>query len=212
MKIDQAQIESNKARYISLLKKVQRGADIDALIKKLDDNGFFEDPASTRFHNAFPGGLCAHSLNVYDRLISLINETYKDIPFPVIYEESALIVALCHDLDKMSKYELTSINKKVYKPNGSKQDEVGNFDWESSLAYKVRDEKDLYIFGTHGQNSERITSSFIPLSDEESSAIINHHSVYDNPKLEVTYIYNKYSLACLLHVADMLATYVDEKI
>lgn len=35
-------------------------------------------------------------------------------------------------------------------------------------------------------------------------------SKYDNPNLNTTGIYNKYHLACLLHLADMAATYIME--
>ena len=206
------EIENNKQRYIELLRKISRPSDVEQLINYLDNNGFFTSPASTKFHASYEGGLCEHSLNVYDSLVQLIESKYKDIPFPVFDNDSIIITALCHDLDKVNLYEKTAINTKVYSTNGSKYDEVGNYDWVTTIGYKTTENSKRFLFGTHGQNSERITSAYIPLTDEESCAIVNHHSVYDNPKLDITSIYNKYTLACLLLVSDILATYVDEKI
>jgi hypothetical protein len=101
-------------------------------------------------------------------------------------------------------------NQKVYSDGGSKHDELGKFDWVSVPSYKVKESKDLFTIGTHGENSVYMTETFIPLSAEEHCAILNHHNIYDNPKLDSATIYGKYPLACLLHLADMASTYVLE--
>ena len=62
---------------------------LDWLDTKTD---FFTAPASTRFHGAYDGGLCAHSLNVYRVLRSSFFEPDTDT------EETYAIVALLHDL------------------------------------------------------------------------------------------------------------------
>ena len=123
-----------------------------------------------------------------------------------------MIVALFHDFDKMNKYEKTVMNKKVYHENGSKWDEMGKYDWQSIAGYKRKDAKDCFVFGTHGENSAYMTETFIPLTTEEHVAIMNHHGIFDNKELNITPIFNRYSLACLLHIADMATTYVWEKI
>ena len=64
---------------------------LDWLDTKTD---FFTAPASTRFHGAYDGGLCAHSLNVYRVLRSSFFEPDTDT------EETYAIVALLHDLCK----------------------------------------------------------------------------------------------------------------
>lgn len=207
--ITEEQIELNKNRFIDLVNGITRdGVDKERLLEKLCSSDFFEAPASTIYHNAFMGGLCAHSLNVYDTLSKMINAFYgDDSPYS---EDTIRIVSLFHDFDKMNKYEKTVRNKKVYSPTGSKYDEMGKYDWQSIAGYARKEDKDVFTIGTHGENSVYMTETFIPLSAEEHCAILNHHSVYDNPKLNVTGIYSKYHLACLLHTADMISTYCFE--
>jgi hypothetical protein len=132
---------------------------------------------------------------------------------PCPYDDNTLmIVALFHDFDKMNKYEKTVMNKKVYSENGSKWDEMGKYDWQSVAGYKRKEATDVFLLGTHGENSVYMTETFIPLTTEEHCAILNHHSSYDNHQLNITPIFNRYSLACLLHIADMATTYIWEKI
>ena len=214
------QILDNKNRFLELVRGIQReGVDMDRLIAQLEGSDFFDAPASAIYHNAFKGGLCAHSLNVYDSLKKLCVAFYTQTD-PVTGEQGSIrcpytedsirIVSLFHDFDKMNKYEIYFKNQKKYWEGGKKFDEMGKFDWESVSAYKRKEVKDVFSIGTHGENSVYMTETFMPLSTEEHCAIVNHHSIYDNNKLDVTSIYSKYHLACLLHVADMIATYTLE--
>ena len=66
-----------KEKYLQLLKEVKREG-IDELIKFLENSDFFTAPASTKFHSAFEGGLCKHSINVYNRFISLLKNEYGE--------------------------------------------------------------------------------------------------------------------------------------
>ena len=192
---------------------------MERLIAQLEGSDFFEAPASAIYHNAFRGGLCAHCLNVYDTLVDFCQAMYPDetdelgnfVARTCPYSEDSLkIVALFHDFDKMNKYERTVQNKKIYSETGSKYDEMGKYDWVSVPGYKRKEDKDVFTIGTHGENSVYMTETFIPLSTEEHCAIINHHSVYDNNKINITGIYSKYHLACLLHLSDMASTYIIE--
>ena len=213
------QIQANKERFLGLIDSITReGVDKERLVKQLTCSDFFEAPASAIYHNSFMGGLCAHSLNVYDTLVDLCRAMYPDdfsdeagpksrCPYT---DDCLKIVALFHDFDKMNKYEKTVKNQKVYSESGSKYDEMGKYDWVSVPGYKRKEVKDVFTIGTHGENSAYMTETFIPLSVEEHCAILCHHSKYDNPNLDTTGIYSKYHLACLLHTADMLATYVLE--
>ena len=218
--INEEQIQQNKERFLGLIRSIEReGIQMDRLIAQLEGSDFFTAPASTVYHNAYRGGLCEHSLNVYDILVKLITSIYpieKTVDGIATYEaapsmDSIKIVALLHDFDKINKYERTVKNQKVYSETGTKYDEMGRYDWVSVPGYKRKDNSQVFLLGTHGENSTYMTETFVPLSVEEHCAILNHHSVYDNPNLNVTAIYNKYSLACLLHTADMISTYVLEK-
>ena len=206
-------IQKNKEDFLFIVNSIEReGMNKERLIQQLTNSDFFTAPASAMYHNAFPGGLCAHSLNVYNMLHDMtlmIWPNYSECPYD---EDTLKIVALFHDFDKMNKYEKTVMNKKIYSENGSKYDEMGRYDWVSVPGFKRKDSKDVFVFGTHGDNSAYMTETFIPLSTEEYAAIINHHGCFDNPKADITPIFNRYSLACLLHTADMLSTYIVEKI
>lgn len=201
-------IEENKYKLIDLLNKITReGADISGFIYKLDHSDFFEAPCSTIYHLNVKGGLVLHLLSVHEQLVKLAN-----MFCPGKYsEETLIIVALCHDMDKMNKYEEYVKNVKDYCDNGSKRDEMGRFEWRAEKAYKVRDAENRFVYGHHGQNSEYITSTYIPLKFEESVAIVNHSGGEDQYKpYDMSAIFNKYDLAALLHMADFVSTYVIE--
>lgn len=201
-------IENNKYRFIELLNKITRdGADISGFIYKLDHSDFFQAPCSTLYHLNIEGGLCLHCLNVYDQIVKL-----ADMFCPGQYSEETLIIAaLCHDMDKMNKYEPYFKNVKDYCENGSKKDDAGRFEWKTEKAYKVKDNDNRFVYGHHGQNSEYITSTYIPLKFEESVAIVNHSGGDDQYKpYDMSTIFNKYDLAVLLHMADFISTYIIE--
>ena len=203
-------IEENKEEIIERLRSIKRaGCNIDKLIDWLEKHDFFTSPASTKYHLATEGGLAEHSLNVFYNLMHLIK--YKQLE-DKISEESAVIVALLHDISKSGIYEVTSRNLKEYSSNGSKRDEVGTFDWKSEKSYKIKD--DTFVFGSHEMNSEYMVSKFIPLTVDESVAILHHMGSlsWDSAKDDITKVYAKYPLSLLLHEADMLATYIDERV
>ena len=204
--------EKMKSDFIDLLTKIERpNANIEGLIKKLESTDFFIAPASTKYHNSFQGGLLEHSLNVYYNLKYLIDiKGLKEY----ISEESIIICGLLHDISKMNFYEPSSRNRKVYHENGLKYDELGRFDWVAEFCYKVKDVRERFIYGNHEETSEFIIKTYIPLSVDESVAILNHHSGmgFDSvPPSTISYKYNRYPLAALLHMADFLATYIDER-
>ena len=204
-------LERNRNEFISILKSnVTRMSEeqLEFLINCLDSYGFFTAPASTVFHSCFEGGLCWHSLCVYKRLLSLAKDSYSN--------ETIAIVSLLHDFDKTFSYQKTAKNEKIYSQNGSKHDELGNFDWVAKLSWTRRPAEERFVLGTHGQNCAYLTSKFVPLTDDEYSAILNHmggHEVgidenYTTSILKDVYPKNK--LAALLHAADFLASQIDE--
>lgn len=205
-------IQNNKLVFISLLREIKRpDCNIDGLINKLEHSDFFEAPASAKYHNAYIGGLVEHSLNVYHNLKNLIElkglKQYFD-------EDSIIICGLLHDMAKMNYYEVTMRNEKVYREDGNKYDELGRFDWVSTPSFRTRKPEDRFIYGNHEETSQFMVSRYIPLTVEESVAILNHHCgmsydcIKEGAGLSDKLI--KYPLTTLLHLADMLATYVDE--
>lgn len=209
------QIEQNKQEFIALVRSITRdGADIDRLINKLENSDFFYAPASTKYHAAYDGGLCEHSLNVYHNLVKLITNT-PGLDGYCYDENSIKIIALLHDISKMNIYERTSKNTKVYcspQEGGNKRDEMGTFKWVSEPGWKTRDRK--FVYGNHEMTSEYIIRQFIPLTIDESVAVLHHMGgmAWDSAQNNIGDIFNQYQLALMLYMADMLSSYVNERI
>lgn len=208
------QMNQNKERYIELISSINReGADLERLIKKLNNSDFFYAPASVKYHSVYEGGLCAHSLAVYDAYINIINSLKDTCPLDptCLNEDSIKIVTLLHDISKMNKYERTVKNKKVYCDNGDKRDELGTYTWVSEFGFGTRE--DSFLYGSHECTSEYIVRQFIPLTLDESVAIIHHMGGmhWDSAKDNISGVYGQYTIATLLHLADMMATYIYER-
>lgn len=208
--ITNEQIEQNRLEFLNLVNEINiPGADVQGLINFLDTSDFFDAPASTQYHCNYRGGLCQHSLNVYRHLEELVAKY-----MPGKYDETSIrIVSLFHDISKTNFYESYMVNKKIYNERGAKSDNLGRFDWFAEEAYKIKDAKNRFVSATHGTNSFLILSKYLPLMDEEISALINHHAAVGEPGVnyDLSEIFNRYPLATLLHMADFLACYIDER-
>lgn len=93
-----AYIEGNKDLALFVLRVVNRPG-IESLIDYLCNFDYFIAPASTQYHNSFPGGLCFHSLN----LVSTFEEANEKLSTP-ISGDSVVICGLLHDLCKVNAY------------------------------------------------------------------------------------------------------------
>ena len=206
-------LESNKTKFIELIMSIERGFDKEKLINKLLSSDFFTAPASTKYHLCVEGGLCQHSLDVYNNLRRLADCTGFSIKNPGC-EDTLKIVALLHDFSKINTYKLGYRNVKVYSESGNKEDALGRFSWVSERVYEYVDDSERFIYRSHEDNSEYMTGCFIPLTLEESVAIKHHHGAFtvegDTQKRSLHTVFDKYPLAVLLHTADMLSTYIDE--
>lgn len=192
-------IQENKERFISIFNdKVQReGA--DKLLGYLcsDSCDFFTAPASTRFHGAYEGGLCQHSLNVYDCLVDIMARPRMREMYGVSYpDESLAIAALLHDLCKVNFYKLSYRNAK---------NALGK--WESVPYFTI---EDTLPYG-HGEKSVYIVSGYMRLTRDEAFAIRYHmgFSTTDDPG-NVGKALEMFPLAFGLCCADMEASYFME--
>ncbi len=101
-----------KERIIELLKSTNREC-IQSLIDYLLDEGFFESPASSRFHGSYVGGLADHSLRVYELLSGWIASLKLDTKASYgqmaikIKPGNIIIAALLHDVCKIGAYVRT---------------------------------------------------------------------------------------------------------
>ncbi|ANU48490.1 hypothetical protein ADH76_10135 [Enterocloster clostridioformis] len=168
------------------------------LLDFLESNGFYEAPASTKHHGAFPGGLAAHSVNVFERLAWIAaEEAKKTETFDV---EQLAVVSLLHDICKMDAYKLA--DKWEIDENGK---------WQQIQRYTYTKK---FPIG-HGEKSVILILRFMELTEEEMLAIRWHMGPYDfyakGGGYDLNNAFKQCKLAVMLHLADMMATHFDEK-
>lgn len=186
-----------KEEFIQIFKENITRPGADALLDYLEHKSdFFTAPASTKFHGAYPGGLCEHSVNVYDCLRDYLErprvaELYGLEGYSA---ETVAIVALLHDLCKVNCYKAGTRN--VKNEATGQWDKVPTFFYDDPLPYG------------HGEKSVYIVSGFLRLTREEAMAIRWHMGFSGGEdKNLVGRALERYPLAFALSVADMEATY-----
>ena len=189
---------SCKNEFINLFTSQITRDGSDKLLEYLTNSDFFTAPASAKFHMAEEGGLCQHSLNVYNRLVKLVKADFGERYTDVYSDETLAIVGLLHDVCKVNFYAVELRNVKE------------EFGWVKKPFYKV---EERFPYG-HGEKSVFIISQYIKLSAEEAMAINWHMGGFDDRvkggSYSVSEAYCRYKLAVYAHVADLQATYLDE--
>ncbi len=190
---------TNRERFIDIYRRNITREGSDALLSFLcsDACDFFTAPASTRYHGAYEGGLCEHSLNVYDCLVDQLARPRMKELYGINYsEESIAIAALLHDMCKINFYRTSTRNVK---------DETGR--WQSVPYYTI---EDSLPYG-HGEKSVYIVSGYMKLTRDEAFAI-RYHMGFSGPEDNGTVgqALEKFPLAFALSVADMEASYFIE--
>ena len=190
---------SAREEFIEIYQEHVHREGADALLDYLQNKSdFFTAPASAKFHGAYAGGLCDHSLNVYHCLSAYLDRERVQELYRLDYTpENVAIAALLHDLCKIGCYKTGSRNVKG--PDGKWQT-VPTFFFEDSLPYG------------HGEKSVYIISGFMRLTREEAMAIRWHmgFSGSEDPRT-IGQALQQYPLAFALSVADMEATYFLER-
>ena len=187
---------SAKEEFIDIYKAHITRDGADKLLHYLEHQcDFFTAPASARYHSAYEGGLCEHSLNVYHCLVDYLHRERVQELYGLEYsDESIAIVALLHDLCKADCYKQSFRNVK--------NDATGK--WEKVPCYTF---DDPLPYG-HGEKSVYMVNGFIRLSREEAMAIRWHMGFSGGEdKRLVGDAFQKYPLAFALSMADMEATY-----
>ncbi len=179
-----------------------------ALYEWLLNSSFFIDPASTKYHESYAGGLCEHTLKVYDALSDLVYLFNPDFT-----HMSIATVSLLHDICKVGVYKETYKNVKSYDEKDVlaaekwkvKHDNLGDFVWVSEKTYLFEDSLPL----GHGEKSLYLASKFLTLLDDEALAIRYHMGAWDlDDKRGLSNAFEKSPLTVLLHMADTQATYL----
>ena len=192
-----------KAKFIEILKTTNRKG-VDNVLTGLEKIGFFEAPASTKHHCVFDGGLCFHSINVYDQAIRILKIEEELNPEFVkgITVDNIAIAALLHDVCKAEVY------KKVEK---FRKDKEGK--WEKYFAYDY-DYTAMPI--GHGEKSViRLLRMGLELTNDEILAIRWHManwSMSDDYETKGNFgaAVDKCPLLSIIIAADELATRISE--
>ena len=194
-----------KEQFIEMLLQTGRQG-VEKVIENLDKLGFFEAPASTRFHLSVKGGLAEHSVSVCRAAIKLRELAITEKPeleakLPL---ESVMLAALLHDVCKAEIYKTTYKNVK---------NEMGI--WEKVPAY----ETDYSHFPAgHGEKSViRLLQWGINLTMDEILAIRWHMNAWDLPFQSYEAMGNinaakdKCPLLTVLQAADMMSSMIYEE-
>ena len=163
------------------------------LLEWLESTDFYTAPASTRFHGNYEGGLCEHSVNVWEELVRLL-KAYPEIK---VSAETAAIVSLLHDLCKIGCYKTELRNVKV------------NNTWIKKPVFVFQED---FCYGGHGSKSVFLIQKFMELTEQEAVAVNCHMGFSDRAPGDFSLgnAYEQYPLAWLVHVADESATYMRE--
>jgi len=159
-----------KEKFVQTLLNTGRKG-IDSVIEKLEETGFFEAPASSRFHLSHKGGLPEHSFNVYEAALFLreqilLRRPEMETQLPL---DSVAICALLHDTCKADIYKEGILSRK---------NDEGN--WEKYNGYFVDYSAGLPL--GHGEKSVIMLLSWgLELKPEEMFAIRWHMSAWDMP-------------------------------
>lgn len=183
-----------RERFIELYTTYIKRAGAVDLLSWLESSDFFEAPASTKFHGDHAGGLCEHSIHVWEELVRLL-KAYPEIK---VSAETAAIVSLLHDLCKVDTYKTEMRNQKV---NGV---------WVQRPVYVFNED---FCYGGHGSKSVYLIQNHMKLTPSEATAVNCHMGFADRSPGDYSLggAYEQFPLAWLLHVADESATYIREK-
>lgn len=190
--MDDIQIQQEWNTFVSLLQRTKREG-VDNIINWLGTTDFKTAPASTKYHNAFRGGLLNHSLNVYNHMYDLNNL----LEFFELPEDTVIITSLLHDVCKVDFYEESTRNVK----NDQGQ-------WIQVPFYTVNEQR---AWG-HAQKSViELQKHGLKLNDVEITMILNHmgFSETDNNN-RVSTSFGQCPQSIVLYFADMMATYLTE--
>lgn len=194
------QMKQNRSEFVELLYSTGREG-MDEVIGQLEELGFFQAPASSKFHLNHEGGLLEHSLNVCKVGLMLREQMLALKPDleESLNKESVIIAALLHDICKADIYQKCIRKRK---------DRLGQ--WIDYETYEL-DYSDFPL--GHGEKSVIVLLRMgLDLSDDEIMAIRWHMSAWDlpfqSPDLKANFDTAKRlcPLCTLIQAADGLAS------
>lgn len=166
---------------IHLLATYNEGEECYQWLKKI---GFFEAPASSKYHGAYPGGLAEHSLKVATNLLELTDK--MNLKWERRSGSSPIFIGILHDVCKIDLYKPTE--------NG--------YEYSNDAIFSHHAEKSIAMI---------LGSGCIRMNEEEVACIRWHMGAYEKDTNEWHYLNNaihKYPNVFWTHVADMMASHL----
>lgn len=154
---------------------------LETLIAHLENTTFFLDPASTKYHQSFKGGLFDHSLRVQRHMLDLTRKHGLKWSDP----ESIRIISLCHDLCKVGAYEI--VGEGEYKHRKDHPEGHGDLSLKLANAIITLTEEEQQCIRWH-----------MGAYDHKDNWKVFENVLKGNPNVYWT------------HVADMTATHMDD--
>lgn len=198
------EIFQNKKIFEGLCNEFIKREGVEKLLDYLNTTDFYAAPTSTNYHLNEPGGLCKHSINVfqtacgiYDSILAPALEKNQACFTKEISMESIAIATLFHDLCKVNIYRQTERYKKD-----------DNNRWVTYLGYEV---KDNFPLG-HGEKSCLVIHSYMKLTKDEMLAIRWHMGAFDLGEQGSSSRFSFYRalelspLVALVHASDFLSS------
>ena len=191
--MDKALLDRYNALKALVKNRAKEFAELMDYIEK--ETEWMTAPASTRFHLCKENGLLEHSINVAETLIRIKNTLY-----PLIEDESCVIVALLHDLGKvgMPGEPLYLKNRPTENQRRAGYGPTYPYSYNNDLTYLSVPVRSLYL-----------ALPFLPLSEEETQAIVYHDGQYVDDNRSVAK--NERPLTLMLQYADNWNGFVVEE-
>lgn len=162
----------------------------------LTKNGFFTQPASTKYHGAYEGGLFDHCYEVTQVLLDMTERLDLKWQRP----ESPYIIGMFHDLCKIDNYVTVTdeVGKEMMGTGEVKGREI-HFEYNPDC-----------ILQGHAEKSIMLLSQHMTLTEEELLCIRFHMGAYEGKEQWDAYdkAIKKYETVLWTHTADMYASKV----
>lgn len=172
------------------------------MLQTLAFRGFFDAPASTKYHGNYPGGLLAHSYSVAKFLVQLTEDNHLTWKNP----RSPYIVGMFHDLCKIDQYIPQYEMREELEQSPLNDPKPMTF-VKTLCGYEYN--PDTLLKG-HGDKSVMLLSQFYTLTDEEIMCIRYHMGAFIDKSEWNDYAraVSQYPNVLWTHQADMLASHV----
>ncbi len=174
----------------------------DDFLKWLEENGFFNAPASTKYHGNYAGGLFDHSFMVMNLLVELSAANALKWKRPA----SPFIVGMFHDLCKIDQYIPQYEMREELELSPLNDPKPMKF-VKTLCGYEYN--PNMFLKG-HGDKSVMLLSQHMKLTEEEVLCIRYHMGAFTEKEewRDYTRAVHAFPNVLWTHQADMLASHV----